>query len=143
MLSMLARTANAGETASRDPVYSPAREADPERGKAVNVSAKPSMGMLRQTLFETLEGLKSGKINPNQANAIAKVAQTLVNSVEVQIKFEQMKLESQVPGKLPEMDIVAQIGTSSGPAHTPQFVQELEEKSRREDIRASMKANAS
>lgn len=70
-------------------------------------SASPSMATLRQTLFDTLEGLKSGKLDANRANAVAKVAQTLINSVEVQIKFEQMKLDSKVPRVLPQMDLAA------------------------------------
>jgi hypothetical protein len=73
----------------------------------MNVVAKPSMGLIRQSLFEILEGVKSGKIDYQRASAAAKVAQTLLNSVSVQIEFERLKLESEVPGKLPEMNLVS------------------------------------
>jgi hypothetical protein len=84
----------------------------------VNVSnAKPSMGMLRQSLFEILEGVKTGKIDSQRAGAAAKVAEALLHSVEVQIEFEKLRLDSLVPGKLPEMALMpAQLGAEPTPS---------------------------
>jgi hypothetical protein len=70
-----------------------------------------SMGSLRQTLFETLRELKSGKIKSQDAIAIAKVANTILESAKVQIEFEKLRvMYPQTTERLPEMPL-ADTGT--------------------------------
>jgi hypothetical protein len=42
---------------------------------------------LRETLFDTIEGIKSGKIDVEKAKAITNIAQVLVNSAKVEVDF--------------------------------------------------------
>lgn len=62
-----------------------------------------SMAGLREHLFDVLERLKSGQINGQDAGAAAKVAHAILKSAEVQMTYEKMRLESALPGVLPEM----------------------------------------
>ena len=54
------------------------------------------MGEVREQLMETLRGMKSGDIKPEQAKAVASVAQTLINSYTLQVRAINA-LGSQVP----------------------------------------------
>lgn len=42
---------------------------------------------LREALFDVLDGLRSGRITPNQAIAAAKVACQIVNTVKVEVEY--------------------------------------------------------
>ena len=42
---------------------------------------------LRETLFDTIEQLKSGKIDVEKAKAITGIAQVIVNSAKAEIDF--------------------------------------------------------
>jgi hypothetical protein len=42
---------------------------------------------LRETLFDTIEGIKNGKIDVEKAKAITNIAQVLVNSAKVEVDF--------------------------------------------------------
>jgi len=42
---------------------------------------------LRETLFETIELVKSGKMDIDKAKAIADISQILVNSAKVEVDF--------------------------------------------------------
>jgi hypothetical protein len=53
-----------------------------------------TMCRLREVLFETLEGVKTGAIDANRAKAISQVAQTLLNSVQTQIEVRKLELSS-------------------------------------------------
>lgn len=49
--------------------------------------AAKKMQDLRDALFETLEGVKSGKMDVEKAKAITSIAQVLVNSAKVEVDF--------------------------------------------------------
>lgn len=42
---------------------------------------------LRDTLFDTIEGIKSGKIDVEKAKAITNIAQVIVNSAKAEVDF--------------------------------------------------------
>ena len=48
---------------------------------------KNDINALRATLFETLQGLKDGKLDVERAKAICDASQTIINSVKVEIDF--------------------------------------------------------
>lgn len=54
--------------------------------------AKPNdIERLHQILFETLDGLNSGKIDVARAKAVSEVSQTIINSAKVQLDFNKGK----------------------------------------------------
>lgn len=61
---------------------------------------------LRDTLFDQIDALKAKKISPLEARAFASLSSTIIKSVEVQLKFEAMKLAGDVPPSLAEMKLV-------------------------------------
>lgn len=67
------------------------------------------MSGLRDMLFETLDKLQAGKMEPGHAKTVAHLAQTILNSAQVQMEFEKLRLESVIPGVLPSMPLVPQI----------------------------------
>ena len=42
---------------------------------------------LRETLFDTIEGIKAGKIDVEKAKAITNIAQVIVNSAKAEVDF--------------------------------------------------------
>lgn len=68
-----------------------------------------SMDGLREYLFDALDRLRNGKIDAAQAKHVATISMTLIRSVEVQMKFEALKLESKQPGHLPTMPLIPKI----------------------------------
>lgn len=46
-----------------------------------------TINTLRQTLFETLEGIKSGKVSLEQARAINEISKTMVDTAKVEVEF--------------------------------------------------------
>lgn len=75
-----------------------------ERSEVVQLKAV-SMGSLRQTLFDTLRELKTGKLKAQDAIAIAKVANTILESAKVQIEYERLRVmyPAYTTEALPEM----------------------------------------
>lgn len=71
------------------------------------MSQPRNMGGLRERLFGVLDQLIAGKVDAEAAKAAASLAQTLINSVKVQVDFERLKLESTVPSILPQMRLIA------------------------------------
>jgi hypothetical protein len=65
-----------------------------------------SMDGIRDTLFEELELLRAGKIEHKRAATTSSVCITIIKSVEVQMKFESMKLDSKLPSRLPGMPLL-------------------------------------
>ncbi len=64
---------------------------------------KPNtMSGLRDTLFNTIEKLKSGEIRVDQANSINSIAQSLISSVKVEIDY--MKLSKKVDSQFLSID---------------------------------------
>jgi hypothetical protein len=71
-----------------------------------------TMCRLREVLFDTLEGVKAGSIDPNRAKAISQLAQTLLNSVQTQIEVRKLELGSKQPFE-PGMPLVGSAATRS------------------------------
>lgn len=49
---------------------------------------RTSLG-LRDALFDELDALREGKTNPNRANAMAKLAVQIINSVKIEIDHQR------------------------------------------------------
>lgn len=49
---------------------------------------------LRDVLFGTIEDLRAGRLDVAKANAIAKTAEMILKSVETQIAFERLRIDS-------------------------------------------------
>lgn len=62
-----------------------------------------SMAGLRDSIFEMMEALRAGDVEEPVARTYAQLAITAIKSVEVQINYERLRLDSKVPGHLPEM----------------------------------------
>jgi uncharacterized membrane protein YkvI len=71
-----------------------------------------SMDGLRETLFDALDKLRAGKMDYRSANAIAGLASTLIKTVEVQMTWEKLKLDSKVPANMPTMPLIPKIKPS-------------------------------
>jgi hypothetical protein len=74
-----------------------------------------SMAGLRDVLFETLEKLRDREMEADEAREMANVARVILESIEVQVDFEELKLESKVPQRLPEMHVVPAIAAAIEP----------------------------
>ncbi|MGA3295252.1 MAG: hypothetical protein ABSE45_14885 [Candidatus Acidiferrales bacterium] len=61
--------------------------------------ANNMMGEVRETLLETLRGVRAGKVKAAEAKAVAGVAQTLINSYTLQVRVINA-LGGQVSGSL-------------------------------------------
>ena len=68
-----------------------------------------SAASLRDTLFQTIDDLRAGKIDVAHANAVTKAAEAIVKSVDMQIAFERLRIESKVPAMLPAMHLVPKL----------------------------------
>lgn len=64
---------------------------------------------LRDVLFGAIEDLRAGRIDVAQANAISKAAETIIKSVDSQIDYERLRLDSKVPANLPNMPLVPRL----------------------------------
>ena len=82
--------------------------------KAAPPNSERSAAGLRDVLFQAIDDLRSGAIDVPTANAISKAAVAILQSVDTQIEFEKLKLDSKVPGNLPEMHLVPRIGRNNG-----------------------------
>lgn len=69
---------------------------------------------LRDFLFTQLERLRDGKIDVKTAGQFASIASVIVKSAELQLKFEEAKLESKVPQHLSEMRLVPPVTPKHG-----------------------------
>lgn len=45
---------------------------------------------LRESLFETLEGVKSGKISPAEAKAVAVIAEKIIETADLELRFSSL-----------------------------------------------------
>lgn len=77
----------------------------PQKNPAISVER--SAAGLREALFDTIDALRAGRIDVQQANAIAKSAETILKSVDVQISYERLRLDSKTMGDLGSMPLVA------------------------------------
>lgn len=78
-----------------------------------NGKIERSANGLRSALFDQLDGLQAKKITANDAKAFSNVAQTIIKSVEVQIKYETMRLAGDLPPGLAEMKLVGDASRAS------------------------------
>ena len=60
---------------------------------------------LREALFDQLEKLDNSEITTQEATSFSKLAAEIIRCTEMQLRFEKMRLESQVPSNLPEMNL--------------------------------------
>lgn len=58
---------------------------------------------LRDVLFDTIDKLRAGEIEVEEASAIANLSKVIVQSVSVQLAYERARLANEVPAVLPEM----------------------------------------
>ena len=68
-----------------------------------------TMAGLRDALFDTLEKLRDGDMLATDAREMASVARVIIESVEVQVTFEQGKAQDKLPQHLPDMHVVPPI----------------------------------
>lgn len=64
---------------------------------------------LRDVLFQAIDDLRSGVIDDKKARSIAALSREIIASVEAQVAYEKLRLDSKVPGTLPEMALVPRI----------------------------------
>jgi hypothetical protein len=65
-----------------------------------------SMAGLRDALFEMMEALRAGDVDEKEARTFSQLAISAIKATEVQIDYERLRLESKVPGHLPEMRLI-------------------------------------
>lgn len=63
------------------------------------------MDGLREALFDALDKLANNEIESSHAKAAATIALTIIKSVEVQIEYERLRIDSKVPTSLPNMPL--------------------------------------
>lgn len=51
------------------------------------MNSKNDIAALRETLFETLRGLKDGSVSPEKARAINETGQTIINTAKVEVEY--------------------------------------------------------
>jgi hypothetical protein len=73
--------------------------------KAVRIER--SAAGLREALFDAIDGLRSGKLDVKQSNAIATAAGTILKSIDTQVAFERLRLDKKIPGALGDMPLVS------------------------------------
>ena len=61
----------------------------------------PDINTLREVLFETLQGVKSGTLDIDRADATNRLAQTIINTAKVEIDHMRLTGGSQGSGFLP------------------------------------------
>ena len=64
---------------------------------------------LHDALFQAIDDLRTGAIDEKRANAISNLARAVIESVEVQVAYEKLRLDSKVPANLPEMALVPKL----------------------------------
>lgn len=70
---------------------------------------------LREFLFETLEALKDGRMQANEAIAGSKVAETILKSVEIEIRYRQELLQAKKDGQTLQLGDVQLAPEYNGP----------------------------
>lgn len=66
---------------------------------------------LRKHLFDTIAGLKDGKMEIDRAKTIADVAQVVINSAKVEVDFMRMRGDdSKGTGFIPEIEVTVEPG---------------------------------
>lgn len=66
-----------------------------ENGTTIPKSTRSISG-LRETLFETLDELRGGTMEPTKAKAVMYVAQVILNTVQVQMQVERLQSRSEL-----------------------------------------------
>jgi hypothetical protein len=69
---------------------------------------------LREVLFGTIEDLRAGRLDVAKANAIAKTAETILKSVETQIAFERLRMDSKRAINLDRLPFTADSDNATG-----------------------------
>lgn len=69
-----------------------------------------TMSGLRDAMFETLEEVKARVIDPDVGKTCGLLGKVIIDSVRVQMDYERMRLDSEVPAVLPEMKLLPPLG---------------------------------
>lgn len=75
---------------------------------------------LRDAMFDVLERLRDGDMVAQDAKEMANVARVILESVSVQMDFEEKKLASEIPAHLSDMQLVPPLNNvleSAGEQH--------------------------
>lgn len=73
---------------------------------AVKKAIARSASGLRESLFDMLELLRSGEVDSQTAKTFALLSMTIIKATEMQLQYERMRLDSEVPGNLTDMKLV-------------------------------------
>lgn len=73
------------------------------KNKPARKPIERSMSGLRDALFDMMEALKAGDVDEKVARTFSQLAISAIKATEVQIEFERLRLDSKVPGHLPDM----------------------------------------
>jgi hypothetical protein len=68
-------------------------------GRGIKPVVRTSAG-LRDALFDALDSLRNGEIEPQEAKATATVAQQIVNTVQLELEVHKMRREYPADAKL-------------------------------------------
>lgn len=72
---------------------------------------KRSASGLRESLFDMLELLRAGEVDVQTAKTYALLSMTIIKATEMQLQYEKMRLDSEVPSHLTDMSLVPPIQT--------------------------------
>lgn len=86
---------------------------------AVSLALKADAGLilrntsgLRAVLFDTIEDLRGGRIDVQKANAISKAADTILKTVDTQIAWERLRLDSKHDISLNALPLISAEGAA-------------------------------
>lgn len=69
-----------------------------------------TMSGLRDAMFEVLEEVKERRLDPEIGQCCAGIAKVIIESVKVQLLYEQLRLADKVPSHLPNMNLLPPLG---------------------------------
>lgn len=69
-----------------------------------------TMSGLRNGLFELYEDVRDKRCDVEIGRTCMGIAKVIVDSVKVQIAYEQLRLKSEVPSHLPDMKLLPPLG---------------------------------
>lgn len=75
------------------------------QAKTKKIIARTGAG-LRDAMFDVLERLRDGEMEPAEAKEMANVARVIIECAEMQMDFEERKSDSTIPKHLSEMSLV-------------------------------------
>ena len=74
----------------------------------MNPDGKRTAAGLRELLFEMIDGVKAGKVDDKTARTIATLAQSILNSMEVELQFRVLAASGKIiPSDIGELPLAA------------------------------------